>query len=83
MHRIISLIFLSLTISAQTVDWTRANECPVGDEQFVAELMETMTIEEKVGQVIMGDLDFVSPSDLKNYPLGGILNGGILHPEGN
>ena len=50
MHRIISLIFLSLTISAQTVDWTRANECPVGDEQFVAELMETMTIEEKVGK---------------------------------
>ena len=45
--------------------------------------METMTIEEKVGQVIMGDLDFVSPSDLKNYPLGGILNGVILHPEGN
>ena len=72
MHRIISLIFLSLTISAQNVDWSRANECPVGDEQFVAELMETMTIEEKVGQVIMGDLDFVSPSDLKNYPLGGI-----------
>ena len=58
MYRIISLIFLSLTISSQTVDWTRANECPVGDEQFVAELMETMTIEEKVGQVIMGDLDF-------------------------
>ena len=82
MHRIISLIFLSLTISAQTVDWTRANECPVGDEQFVAELMETMTIEEKVGQVIMGDLDFVSPSDLKNYPLGGILNGGNTSPRG-
>ena len=82
MHRTISLIFLSLTISAQTVDWTRANECPVGDEQFVAELMETMTIEEKVGQVIMGDLDFVSPSDLKNYPLGGILNGGNTSPRG-
>ena len=30
----------------------------------------------------MGDLDFVSPSDLKNYPLGGILNGGNTSPRG-
>ena len=54
----------------------------LANEQFVAELMEKMTIEEKVGQVIMGDLDFVSPSDLKNYPLGGILNGGNTSPRG-
>ncbi len=40
--------------------------------QFVARrLMETMTREEKVGQVIMGDLDFSQIQlDLTSYPLG-------------
>ena len=42
-----------------------------------------MTVEEKVGQTIMADLDFISPSDLKRFPIGGILNGGNTSPYGN
>ena len=42
-----------------------------------------MTIEEKVGQIIQGDLDFVTPNDLKKYKMGTVLNGGNTSPNGN
>ena len=31
----------------------------------------------------MADLDFIKPSDLNRYPIGGILNGGNTSPNGN
>ena len=80
------LFFVALFIlnsSVYAIDWSRENFCPTGDVERVLKIMSTMTIEEKVGQVIMADLDFVKPSDLKKYPLGGILNGEIPHPTAN
>ena len=44
--------------------------------------MKTMSIEEKVGQVIQADLDFIEPSDLRDYPIGSVLNGGNTSPRG-
>ena len=44
--------------------------------------MKTMSIEEKVGQVIQADLDFIKPSDLRDYPIGSVLNGGNTSPRG-
>ena len=79
------LFFVALFIlnsSVYAIDWSRENFCPTGDVERVLKIMSTMTIEEKVGQVIMADLDFVKPSDLKKYPLGGILNGGNTSPNG-
>ena len=45
-------------------------------EAFVAQLLSTLTLEEKVGQMIQGDLASVKPEDLARYPLGSILAGG-------
>ncbi len=42
-----------------------------------------MSIQEKVGQIIQGDLDFVTPSDVKKYKMGSVLNGGNTSPNGN
>ena len=41
-----------------------------------------MTLEEKVGQVIQGDISTVTPEDAKNYNLGSVLNGGNSAPGG-
>ena len=82
MKKLFILPFLTLLSFASEPDWTRTNYCPAGDLTEVEKILNSMTIEEKVGQVIMADLDFVKPSDLKKYPLGGILNGGNTSPRG-
>ena len=52
------------------VDWTRTNTCEYknfNNEDLIEQLISGMTIEEKVGQVIQGDLDFISPQDVKKF----------------
>jgi beta-glucosidase len=51
-------------------------------EAFVSELMAKMSLEEKVGQMIQGDIGSVRPEDLRKYPLGSILGGGSSPPLG-
>ena len=81
MHRkLIIFLFFAAFSHSQDVNWERVNSCPVGDRDFVEKVMMGMTVEEKVGQTIMADLDFISPSDLKRFPIGGILNGGNTSP---
>ena len=83
MKRFVIIFLLSIPIFAEELNWERVNSCPVGDMAFVDELLSEMTLEEKVGQTIMADLDFIKPSDLDRYPIGGILNGGNTSPNGN
>jgi beta-glucosidase len=52
-------------------------------ERRVAELLAKMTVEEKVGQVIQGDITTVTPDDVRKYHLGSVLNGGGSGPHGD
>ncbi len=52
-------------------------------EAQITDIMSKMTVEEKVGQTIQADINFVTPEDLKTYPLGSILAGGNSSPGGN
>jgi beta-glucosidase len=45
-------------------------------------IMAKMSLEQKVGQVIQGDLGSVSPADVARYHLGSVLNGGSSDPAG-
>ncbi len=45
-------------------------------------LLATMTVEEKVGQIIQGDIAFMTPDDVRKYRLGSILAGGNSDPGG-
>ncbi|HMI18286.1 MAG TPA: glycoside hydrolase family 3 N-terminal domain-containing protein [Sphingomonas sp.] len=49
-------------------------------EAFVSQLMAKMTLEEKVGQMVQGDISTIRPNDLRTYPLGSILAGGSSPP---
>ena len=83
MKRFVIIFLLSIPLFSDELNWERVNSCPVGNMAFVEEVLFEMTLEEKVGQTIMADLDFIKPSDLKRYPIGGILNGGNTSPNGN
>ncbi|MBD3871788.1 MAG: exo 1,3/1,4-beta-D-glucan glucohydrolase [Acidobacteria bacterium] len=49
-------------------------------ESAIDELLARMTVEEKVGQVIQGEIRHVTPADVRAYHLGSVLNGGGSHP---
>ena len=52
-------------------------------EAAITVLMEQMTLEQKVGQLIQADISAITPADLKSFPLGSILAGGNSGPGGN
>ena len=52
-----------------------------GVEAQVASLLKDMTLEQKVGQMVQGEIKTVTPADLTKYHLGSILNGGGSFPN--
>ena len=63
--------------------WPRGHSVGLVDaktESFVTALMARMSLEEKVGQMIQGDMASITPEDLRSYPLGSILAGGSSPP---
>lgn len=52
-------------------------------ERRIAELLQRMTLEEKVGQVIQADISAVTPDEVREYDLGSVLNGGGSAPGGD
>ncbi|ALJ14167.1 1,4-beta-D-glucan glucohydrolase [Sphingopyxis macrogoltabida] len=52
-------------------------------EAAIDALIAKMTVEQKVGQLVQGDISTITPKDLETYPLGSILAGGNSGPNGN
>src|SRR3546814_11717533 len=52
-------------------------------EARIDALMQKMTIEQKVGQLIQGDISTITPKDLETWPLGSIIAGGNSGPNGH
>ena len=52
-------------------------------EQRITTLIDSMSLEEKVGQVIQADIASITPDELREYHLGSILNGGNSAPGGD
>ena len=52
-------------------------------EQFVSHLLASMTLQEKIGQMIQADIASITPADLAHYKLGSILAGGGAAPGNN
>lgn len=59
-------------------------EGPVGldptIEGAIDDLLERMTLEDKVGQIIQGEIRHLTPDDVRRYRLGSVLNGGGVQP---
>ena len=78
------ILFSQVYVLMAEVDWSQKNSCEYknfNNADLIEQLVSGMTIEEKVGQVIQGDLDFISPEDVKKYKIGSVLNGGNTSPN--
>ena len=65
-------------------DWSHSSSCnSPADPEFFDFIINNMTLEQKVGQIIMPDIDEVTPQEAKDYYLGSFLNGGGKFPNKN
>jgi beta-glucosidase len=76
-----------LVLAPQTpvtpADWpqlTYPYRTDAATEARIAALIARMSIEEKVGQIVQGDIASVTPEDVRRYHLGSVLNGGNSAP---
>ena len=51
-------------------------------EAKITALMARMSLEQKVGQVVQGDIASITPDDVRRYHLGSVFNGGNSDPGG-
>ena len=67
---------------AEDDPWVKLEPLPLNPdiELQIDEILPRLTLEQKVGQVIQGDSDSVSPEDVKKYRLGSVLSGGNSAP---
>jgi beta-glucosidase len=52
-------------------------------ESRIASILESMTLEEKVGQIIQAEIQYTTPEDVREFHLGSVLNGGGSLPNRN
>ena len=52
-------------------------------ETRISGIISQMTLRQKIGQVIQADIGSITPEQLKQYPLGSVLNGGNSAPNGD
>lgn len=52
-------------------------------EARLGALLENLTPEQKVGQLVQADIGSINPEELERYPLGSVLNGGDSAPGGD
>lgn len=52
-------------------------------EKRIDTLIAAMSLEQKVGQIIQGDIGSTTPEDVAKYHLGSVLNGGSSSPGGD
>lgn len=62
------------------VTWPLAEDTAI--ESRIQALLAEMSVEEKVGQLIQGDISTITPDDVRTYHIGSVLAGGNSDPGG-
>ena len=78
----LTVFLFGLSISATaSIDWSSPASCNIEDSSNLDEIINEMTLRQKIGQIIMPDIQYVTPDEAKKYQLGSILNGGGSWPN--
>ena len=81
--RICAFLLAAANAAADLPEWpAQSSPFPGGpaEEARLDEIVAGMSLRDKVGQVIMGEIRYVSPGDVRHYRLGAVLNGGGSFP---
>ena len=66
---------------APSAQWPEATpEIDPETERFVEQILERMSLEQKIGQIIQAEIQHVSPEEVREFGLGSVLNGGGSFP---
>ena len=83
MKKLFLLIVFCSFLSAET-DWSDSNDCELPNHSnFVNEMLSKMSLEQKIGQIIMPEINSITIEQVKKFHLGTILNGGGGFPNKN
>ena len=80
---ICAFLLAAANAAADLSEWPAQSSPFPGDpaeEARLDEIVAGMSLRDKVGQVIMGEIRYVSPGDVRHYRLGAVLNGGGSFP---
>jgi beta-glucosidase len=84
---VLALAAASLPLAAAPLaDWQAIHSSVARDpalEAHIARMVESMTLEQKIGQMTQPEIKSASPDDVRRYYLGSVLNGGGSWPNGN
>ena len=70
-------------LAAAPATATAAAASSTAIEARIDSIIAGMSVEQKVGQIIMPDISAITPDDVRTYGFGSILNGGNSGPGGN
>ena len=73
--RIIFSTFLFIFLSFSAI-----NSATENTEERVADLIKSMSVEEKVAQMFMVEIGSITPEEVEEFKIGAILNGGGSFP---
>jgi beta-glucosidase len=71
---------------SQGVTWPALQPAVAPDprlERRIAALLQGMTLEQKVAQMVQADIRYITPEEVRKYRIGSILNGGGAFPANN
>lgn len=84
MHLLLISILLIFVTSAQAQDDLLPYQNPdLPIEERVTDLLERMTLEEKIGQMTLIEKNSIDPDAVTEYHIGAVLSGGGGYPDGN
>ncbi|MYE48904.1 MAG: glycoside hydrolase family 3 protein, partial [Gammaproteobacteria bacterium] len=78
-----SLLLVTAGAAADSSQWPAQSSpfpADAAEEALLDQILSGMSLRDKVGQVIMGEIQYVSPRDVRHYRLGAVLNGGGSFP---
>src|SRR5437868_12938960 len=72
--------------SSTSAQWPRVrSEVPRSPqiERRIATILQSLTLEQKIGQMVQPEIRYATPQDARTYRFGSILNGGGSWPGNN
>lgn len=75
-----------MSTTQSTVTWPAIESAVKKDpviEKKIDDLLQGMSLEEKIGQMMQPEIRYTTPQDIRDFHLGSVLNGGGSVPHGN